>query len=202
MCHNMVTGCDKYGYWGMPDQCVEPQGASKFLTLRIILHLLYICMVPSARARPLFPHKPTQEMSQPETSTRDVPPILTCAPIRTAAAFGHWASMFFIVYIFLSSMMILNLFIGVITNSIQDAKSEVRATRNRRRTCLHANPSHAHVHARPLGTVGRGERAVRARCHEGGAEPNTKYQQKNRAPVQANYMLDLRHSQARPPHTV
>merc|ERR1712157_357503 len=65
MCHNMVTGCDKYGYWGMPDQCFEPQ------------------------------------------------------------AFGHWASMFFIVYIFLSSMMILNLFIGVITNSIQDAKSEL-----------------------------------------------------------------------------
>jgi len=60
-----IEGCDKYGYSGMPDRCVEPH------------------------------------------------------------AFGDMVSLFFIVYIFLSSFMILNLFIGVITNSITDAKSEL-----------------------------------------------------------------------------
>merc|ERR1711881_779578 len=40
-------------------------------------------------------------------------------------AFGDGAAAFFITYIFLSSFMILNLFIGVITNSITDAKSEL-----------------------------------------------------------------------------
>merc|ERR1711939_606286 len=40
-------------------------------------------------------------------------------------AFGDWYALFFIVYIFLSSFMILNLFIDVITNSITDAKTEL-----------------------------------------------------------------------------
>lgn len=60
-----IEGCDKYGYSGMPDQCVEPH------------------------------------------------------------AFGDVVALFFILYIFLSSFMILNLFVGVITGSITDAKSEL-----------------------------------------------------------------------------
>lgn len=48
------------------------------------------------------------------------------SPPEFVTAFGDGSSLFFIVYIFLSSFMILNLFIGVITNSITDAKTEVR----------------------------------------------------------------------------
>jgi len=78
-----MEGCDKYGYSGMPDQCVEPH------------------------------------------------------------AFGDITALFFILYIFLSSFMILNLFVGVITGSITDAKTELSAEKELSdRAAMHEELNH------------------------------------------------------------